>query len=144
MARSKKTAEAEAPAKTTRGRKAVAEKPAKTARASKSKAADGEEKVYKCLSKRSTKRNDERKRALTARVNRAAGQISGLQGLLENDAYCTDILVQVAAVQSALKAFSRELIIDHLEHVVAGDLKKGETKSLDEFTKVLQKQFMNG
>ena len=139
MARPKKNAEA--PAKTARGRKAAAEKAAKPAR---SRAAAGDEKVYKCLSKRSTKRDDERKRALTARVNRAAGQISGLQGLLENDAYCTDILVQVAAVQSALKAFSRELIIDHLEHVVAGDLKKGETKSLDEFTKVLQKQFMNG
>lgn len=139
MARPRKNAET--PAKTTRGRKAAAEKPAKAARG---RASDGDEKVYKCLSKRSTKRDDERKRALTARVNRAAGQISGLQGLLENDAYCTDILVQVAAVQAALRAFSRELIVDHLEHVVTGDLKKGETESMNEFIKVLQKQFMNG
>ncbi len=139
MARSKKTAET--PAKTTRGRKAAAEKPARAARG---RASDGDEKVYKCLSKRSTRRDDERKRSLTARVNRAAGQISGLQGLLENDAYCTDILVQVAAVQAALRAFSRELIVDHLEHVVTSDLKKGETASMNEFVKVLQKQFMNG
>ena len=121
--------------------KAAAEK---TTRGRKSAAAGKEAKTYKCLSKRSTRRDEDVKRSLTSRINRAAGQISGLQGMLENDAYCTDILVQVAAVQSALKAFSRELIIDHLEHVVAGDLKKGDTESMDEFTKVLQKQFMNG
>ena len=105
---------------------------------------NAENKSYKCLSKRSTKRDPEVKHSLTSRINRAAGQISGLQGMLENDAYCTDILVQVAAVQSALKAFSRELIIEHLETVVSKDLKKGETESMNEFVKVLQKQFMNG
>ena len=119
-------------------------KAAKTARGKKPAAKDVDEKVYKCLSKRSTKRDPESKKALTSRLNRAAGQISGLQGLLENDAYCTDILVQVAAVQSALKAFSRELIVNHLENVVTGDLKKGNTDSMNEFVKVLQKQFMNG
>lgn len=140
MARPKKNAAAEAPAKATRGRKAAAEKPAKATR---SRASGSDEKVYKCLSKRSTKRDAEAKRALTSRLNRAAGQINGLQGLLENDAYCTDILVQVAAVQSALKAFSREIIVNHLETVVSVDLKKGNTESMNEFVKVLQKQFMN-
>ena len=101
-------------------------------------------KTYKCLEKRSTARDEETKHALTSRLNRAAGQISGLQGMLENDAYCTDILVQVAAVQAALRAFSRELIVEHLENVVTRDLKKGETESMNEFVKVLQKQFMNG
>ncbi|MCR5623600.1 MAG: metal-sensing transcriptional repressor [Treponema sp.] len=103
-----------------------------------------EKKVYKCVSKRSTQRDEETKRSLTSRLNRAAGQINGLQGMLESDAYCTDILVQVAAVQSALRAFSRELIVHHLETCVTSDLKKGETESMNEFAKVLQKQFMNG
>lgn len=120
---------------------AKAEKPVRAERRVKR---DEEKKVYKCLSKRSTKRDGDEKRALTSRINRAAGQINGIQGMLECDAYCTDILVQVAAVQSALKAFSRELIVNHLETVVAADLKKGETESMNEFVKLLQKQFMNG
>jgi DNA-binding FrmR family transcriptional regulator len=133
MGRPRKSAEAEAPAKATKGTRG--RKPAAKAK---------DEKTYKCLSKRSTRRDPDVKHALTSRINRAAGQISGLQGMLENDAYCTDILVQVAAVQSALKAFSRELIIEHLESVVTSDLKKGETTSMNEFVKILQKQFMNG
>ena len=127
--------------------KKTAEKATRAGRVSKAASSskdDDVKKAYKCLEKRSTKRDEETKRALTARINRAAGQISGLQGLLEGDAYCTDILVQVAAVQAALKAFSRELIVHHLENVVSVDLKKGESESMNEFVKVLQKQFMNG
>lgn len=140
-----RTAAKKTPAKAAKTAKnASAAKAEKPVRAERRVKRDEEKKVYKCLSKRSTKRDGDEKRALTSRINRAAGQINGIQGMLECDAYCTDILVQVAAVQSALKAFSRELIVNHLETVVAADLKKGETESMNEFVKLLQKQFMNG
>ncbi|MBQ3686608.1 MAG: metal-sensing transcriptional repressor [Treponema sp.] len=140
-----RTAAKKTPAKAAKTAKnASAAKSEKPVRAERRVKRDEEKKVYKCLSKRSTKRDGDEKRALTSRINRAAGQINGIQGMLECDAYCTDILVQVAAVQSALKAFSRELIVNHLETVVAADLKKGETESMNEFVKLLQKQFMNG
>lgn len=140
-----RTAAKKTPAKAAKTAKnASVAKSEKPVRAERRVKRDEEKKVYKCLSKRSTKRDGDEKRALTSRINRAAGQINGIQGMLECDAYCTDILVQVAAVQSALKAFSRELIVNHLETVVAADLKKGETESMNEFVKLLQKQFMNG
>ena len=140
-----RTAAKKTPAKAAKTAKnASAAKSEKPVRAERRVKRDEEKKVYKCLSKRSTKRDGDEKRALTSRINRAAGQINGIQGMLECDAYCTDILVQVAAVQSALKAISRELIVNHLETVVAADLKKGETESMNEFVKLLQKQFMNG
>ncbi len=140
-----RTAAKKTPAKAAKTAKNTsAAKSEKPVRAERRVKRDEEKKVYKCLSKRSTKRDGDEKRALTSRINRAAGQINGIQGMLECDAYCTDILVQVAAVQSALKAFSRELIVNHLETVVAADLKKGETESMNEFVKLLQKQFMNG
>ena len=140
-----KTAAKKTTAKSAKAAKATKTvKNVKAAKAEKKTKKNEEKKTYKCLSKRSTKRDSETKRALTSRLNRAAGQINGLQGMLECDAYCTDILVQVAAVQSALKAFSRELILHHLENCVARDLKKGESDSMNEFSKILQKQFMNG
>ena len=95
-------------------------------------------------SSRKKERSEAEVKSLMNRLKRIEGQVRGVQKMLENDAYCTDILVQVAAVQSALKAFSRELIIEHLETVVTSDLKKGETTSMNEFVKILQKQFMNG
>ena len=63
---------------------------------------------------------DEKRKKLKARLNRVAGQVSGIQKMLDDDRYCVDLLVQVAAVRSAMDALGIELLTDHLESCVLG------------------------
>ncbi len=57
---------------------------------------------------------------LRNRLKRIAGQVAGLQKMVEDDRYCVDVLTQVAAVRSALDSLGIELLSDHVEHCVAG------------------------
>ncbi len=59
--------------------------------------------------------------------------------MLENDAYCTDVLVQVSAVQAALNAFSKELLSNHIHTCVAENIRKGDDSVIDELVATLQK-----
>ena len=77
--------------------------------------------------------------ALINRLNRIEGQIRGIRGMVESDAYCTDILTQVSAVQSALNAFSRELLANHIRTCVAQDIRAGRDETIDELVSTLQK-----
>ena len=82
-------------------------------------------------------RTPEEMKALINRLNRIEGQVRGIRGMLEKDAYCVDILVQVAAANSALNSFSKELLGQHIRTCVADDLKAGETQKLDELLQLL-------
>ena len=77
--------------------------------------------------------------ALIRRLNRIEGQVRGVRGMVERDAYCTDILTQVSAIQSALTAFSRELLSSHIHTCVAQDLKNGHPEVLDDLLTTIQK-----
>ena len=61
-----------------------------------------------------------RRRKIAARINRVAGQVSGIQKMVEEDRYCLDILSQIAAARSALDALGVELLTGHLESCVLG------------------------
>ena len=76
---------------------------------------------------------------IIARLNRIEGQVRGVRGMLEKDAYCVDILVQVAAANSALNSFSKELLAQHISTCVADDLRAGSEEKLDELIKLLPK-----
>ena len=76
---------------------------------------------------------------LIHRLNRLEGQIRGIRNMVENDAYCTDILVQCAAVNAAVNAFNRELIAGHLKGCVARDIRAGHDEVIDELVVTLQK-----
>ena len=67
----------------------------------------------------STLKHDNRER-VRRRLNRIAGQVAGLQKMVEEDRYCVDVLTQLAAVRSALDAVGVELLANHMEHCVAG------------------------
>ncbi len=67
-----------------------------------------------CCGARIKKRNEEEFRSLTNRLSRIEGQIRGLRGMLERDAYCPEILAQTAAATAALNAFGRELLASHI------------------------------
>ena len=72
-------------------------------------------------------------------MNRIEGQVRGVKKMLDRDAYCTDILVQVSAVGAALNAFSRELLSNHIRTCVTDDIKDGKDETVDELVLLLQK-----
>ena len=84
-------------------------------------------------------RDEAERRALINRLNRIEGQIKGIRGMVEKDAYCPDILVQVAAVNSALHAFNRELLSSHLKSCVVNDIREGNEDVVDELCRVFEK-----
>lgn len=98
-----------------------------------------EEKTCPQCSERKKMRTPEEKKALMVRLRRAEGQIRGIEKMVESDAYCPDILVQVSAVTSALNSFSRELLACHLRSCVVEDIRSGRDESVDELVKLVQK-----
>ena len=84
-------------------------------------------------------RSPEEHKALLNRLNRIEGQVRGIRGMLEKDAYCVDILVQVAAANAALNSFSRELLAQHIGSCVADDLRAGSDEKLEELLRLLPK-----
>ena len=88
-------------------------------------------------SERKKERSEKEYKDLINRLSRIEGQVRGVRGMLEKDAYCADILVQVAAVNAALNGFSKELLSQHVRTCVADDLRAGGTQKLDELLQLL-------
>ena len=84
-------------------------------------------------------RSDKEYRDLVHRLNRIEGQIRGIRGMVEKDAYCTDILIQSAAVNAAVNAFNKDLIASHIRGCVARDIRDGNDEVIDELVATLQK-----
>lgn len=92
-----------------------------------------------CPHCKTTKRSDEQRKKLLNRLKRIEGQIRGLENMLEQDAYCNDILTQSAAVNAALSGFNRELLASHIHSCVAQDLRDGKDEVIDELMLTLAK-----
>lgn len=92
-----------------------------------------------CCSHKTKQRDEEEYKALVNRLNRIEGQIRGIKGMLEKDAYCTDIITQVAAATAALNSFNKELLATHIKTCVTDDIKAGKTETVDDLLKTLQK-----
>ena len=93
-----------------------------------------------CACEQRTKhRGEEEKNRLIHRLNRMEGQIRGIRGMVENDVYCNDILIQCSAVNAALNAFERELLAAHIRTCVAEDLRAGKDETVDELIETMRK-----
>ena len=92
-----------------------------------------------CCSHKTKERSEEEYKKLINRLNRMEGQIRGIRGMVENNAYCTDILMQVSAVNAALNAFNKELLANHIRTCVADDIRSGKDETVDELVSTLQK-----
>ena len=90
-------------------------------------------------SEKHTIRSDEERKKLLNRLNRIEGQIRGLKGMLEKNAYCPDILTQSAAVNAAMNSFNKELLASHIRHCVVRDIRAGDDAVIDELVATLQK-----
>ncbi len=73
------------------------------------------------------------------RLSRIEGQVRGIKGMVERDEYCTDILVQVAAVNAALNSFNKVLLANHIKTCVTNDIREGKEETVDELVATLQK-----
>lgn len=98
-----------------------------------------EKKCTHCSCGKTTVRDEARKKQLLNRLKRMEGQLRGIQTMIENDAYCNDILIQSAAVSAAIGSFNKELLSDHIHHCVARDLREGKDEVIDELTETLKK-----
>ena len=90
-----------------------------------------------CKSEKKKFRSESEYKSLINRLNRIEGQVRGVRGMIENDAYCIDVLTQVAAIGSALRSFSEELLENHIKNCVVSDIKKGNDEVVDELLKTL-------
>lgn len=84
-------------------------------------------------------RDEKEFKSLMNRLKRIEGQVRGVEGMLEDDAYCTDILMQVSAITSALNSFNKELLANHMRTCVATNIKEGNDEVIDELVVTLQK-----
>lgn len=84
-------------------------------------------------------RDEEEKRRLMNRLRRIEGQVRGIQNMLEQDAYCPDIMIQVSAVNQALNSFNKVLLAEHIKSCVVRDIKSDKTETIDELVETLQK-----
>lgn len=92
-----------------------------------------------CCCHKHKERTEKEYKDLINRLNRIEGQIRGIKGMVERDAYCTDILTQVAAANAALNSFNRVLLENHIKTCVTQDIRAGKEETVDELVKVLQK-----
>ncbi len=92
-----------------------------------------------CCCAKTKERSEEEKRALMNRLSRIEGQIRGIKGMVEKNAYCTDILIQVSAISAALNSFNKELLASHIKSCVAEDIRAGKDDTVDELVLTLQK-----
>ena len=91
-----------------------------------------------CCGKK-TKRSDEEKKRIISRLNRISGQISGISKMVEIDAYCNDVLIQLSAVKSSVKSLSTYILENHLCTCVARDLENGELDTIDEIISLFKR-----
>lgn len=98
----------------------------------------GKRKVLSLLTAKKERSPEEYKK-LIHRLNRIEGQIRGIKGMVENNAYCPDILIQSAAVNAAINAFNKELLANHIRTCVADDIRNGKDEAIDELVVTLQK-----
>ena len=93
----------------------------------------------KCCCKKKKERTDSEKKLLLNRLKRIECQIRGIYGMVEDDAYCIDILNQSLAANAALTAFDKALLSNHIKTCVVEDIKNGDDEVVDELVMTLQK-----
>lgn len=98
-----------------------------------------EEKIECQCMRRTKERTQQEHKKLINRLSRIEGQIRGIKGMVENDAYCTDIIRQVAAVNAALNSFNKELLATHIKTCVAADIRNGNDEVIDDLLELLHK-----
>ncbi|MEE1032588.1 MAG: metal-sensing transcriptional repressor [Ruminococcus sp.] len=97
------------------------------------------EETKACCCQKTKERSEQEYKDLLNRLSRIEGQVRGIKGMVEKDAYCTDIITQVAAVRAALNSFNKVLLENHIKTCVTRDIREGKEETVDELLVTLQK-----
>ncbi len=97
------------------------------------------EEITECGCGKTKERTEKEYRDLINRLSRIEGQVRGVKRMVEEDVYCTDILIQVSAVNAALNSFNKVLLANHIRTCVAEDIRQGKEETIDELVATLQK-----
>jgi DNA-binding FrmR family transcriptional regulator len=100
---------------------------------------DGASVEKSCCCKKHKKRDDKEYNDLMNRLSRIEGQVRGIKRMLEEDAYCPDILIQVSAINAALTSFNKVLLANHIRTCVTRDIREGKDETVEELIEVCQK-----
>ena len=92
-----------------------------------------------CVHHKATPRDPKELRQLQNRLKRMIGQLNGISKMLDDNRYCGDILIQVAAVESALQSFGYLVLQDHLETCVVEQIRQGNTQIVEEAVELIKK-----
>lgn len=92
-----------------------------------------------CHTNKTKERTEKEYKDLINRLNRIEGQVRGIKKMVENGTYCTDILIQVSAVNAALNSFNKVLLGNHIRTCVAEDIRQGKEETIEELVTTLQK-----
>ncbi len=92
-----------------------------------------------CHTNKTKERTEKEYKDLINRLNRIEGQVRGIKKMVENGTYCTDILIQVSAVNAALNSFNKVLLGNHIRTCVAEDIRQGKEETFEELVTTLQK-----
>ena len=92
-----------------------------------------------CCCHKKKERSEKEYKDLMNRLSRIEGQVRGVRRMVEEGAYCPDILIQVSAVNAALNSFNKVLLANHIRTCVADDIRDGKDETIDELVTTLQK-----
>ena len=98
-----------------------------------------ENNINECPHCRKKVRDEKEHKELQNRLNRIEGQIRGIKKMVDDDCYCTDIIVQVSAATAALNSFNKELLSRHIKTCVSEDIKAGKDETVDELCALIAK-----
>ena len=84
-------------------------------------------------------RNEEDKKKIITRINKIKGQLDGINKMIDEDRYCPDILIQLSAIDSALKSLSTIILDEHLHTCLINSIKNGDESAIDEVTDLFKR-----
>ena len=88
---------------------------------------------------KNTPRDEESKKKLISRINRINGQINGIKKMIEEDRYCDDVLIQLSAIDKAIKGLANEILDEHMKSCVIENIQKGNYEVLDEIVTLFKR-----
>lgn len=100
---------------------------------------DAKQPVTECCGTKTKERTGKEYKDLTNRLSRIEGQVRGVKRMVEENAYCPDIIIQVAAINAALNSFNKVLLANHMKSCVVEDIRAGREETMDELLNTLQK-----
>ena len=92
-----------------------------------------------CCHQKETPRSEEFQASLQKRLNRAIGQLNAVKRMIDDNRYCGDVLVQLAAAESAVHSVSMLMLQDHMETCVVERIQRGDSEVVEETVQLIKR-----